>query len=212
VRPCNISGLGGYCLETDRIQQQISFLVELDKLKTIYRRSYLAADPARKENDAEHMWHISVMALVLQEYCPVEIDINRVIRLLLVHDVVEIDAGDVSVYLRQNNQDLVEKEKKAAQRIFGLLPSNQGQELLAAWAEFEAAKTPESRYSQAIDRLMPLILNYHTQGRTWQDVGATYEQVIGINQKIGDVSPQLWEYAKKIIDDSLAKGYLKKSY
>jgi putative hydrolase of HD superfamily len=199
-------------MTTTRLQQQIAFLVELDKLKTIYRRSYLATDPSRKENDAEHMWHISVMALVLQEYCPVEIDINRVIRLLLLHDVVELDAGDVSVYLRQNNLELVEKEKQAAQRIFGLLPAGQAQEMLAAWTEFEAGQTPEARFARAVDRIMPILLNYYTQGKTWQDVKASYDQVIAVNRKIGDISPQLWDFVKQIIDDSLAKGYLLRRY
>jgi putative hydrolase of HD superfamily len=199
-------------MSSKRLQQQIAFLVELDKLKTIYRRSYLATDPSRKENDAEHMWHISVMALVLQEYCPVEIDINRVIRLLLLHDVVEIDAGDVSVYLRQNNLELVEKEKQAAQRIFGLLPAGQAQEMLAAWTEFEAGQTPEARFARAVDRIMPILLNYYTQGKTWQDVKASYDQVIAVNRKIGDISPQLWDFVKQIIDDSLAKGYLLRRY
>jgi putative hydrolase of HD superfamily len=199
-------------MSSKRLQQQIAFLVELDKLKTIYRRSYLATDPSRKENDAEHMWHISVMALVLQEYCPVEIDINRVIRLLLLHDVVELDAGDVSVYLRQNNLELVEKEKQAAQRIFGLLPAGQAQEMLAAWTEFEAGQTPEARFARAVDRIMPILLNYYTQGKTWQDVKASYDQVIAVNRKIGDISPQLWDFVKQIIDDSLAKGYLLRRY
>lgn len=199
-------------MSSDRLQQQIAFLMELDKLKTVYRRSYLAADPSRQENDAEHMWHISVMALVLQEYCPPETNINRVIRLLLMHDVVEIDAGDVSVYLRQNNLDLVEKEKQAARRIFGLLPADQAQEMLGAWTEFEDAKTAEARFARAVDRIMPILLNYYTQGKTWQDVRATYDQVIAVNRKIGDVSPQLWEFTKQIIDDSLEKGYLLKRY
>ena len=200
-------------MKKTRIQKQIDFLVELDKLKTVFRRSYLAADPSRRENDAEHMWHISLMALVLREYCPLEIDINRVMHLLLVHDVVEIDAGDVSVYLRQNDRELKEKEASAARRIFGLLPAGQSSEILAVWNEFEAGQTPEARYARAIDRLMPLVLNYYTRGKTWQDVGVTYEQVIAVNRKIiEEVSPQLWNYAKGIIDDSLAKGYLGKSY
>jgi putative hydrolases of HD superfamily len=194
-----------------RLRQQIAFLVELDKLKTVYRRSYLAAAPARRENDAEHMWHISVMALVLPEYSPSEIDLNRVIRLLLVHDVVEIDAGDVSVYHRQNNQDLAEKERQAARRIFGLLPADQGPQFQADWEEFEAAQTPEARYARAVDRLMPLLLNYHTQGKTWQDVGVTYEQVKAVNRQTLEGFPVLWAYVLEILEDSVAQGYLKRA-
>jgi putative hydrolases of HD superfamily len=199
-------------LSNVRIQRQIDFLVELDKLKTIYRRSYLSADPSRKENDAEHMWHISMMAILLKEHCPAEIDINRVIRMLLVHDVVEIDAGDTSVYLRQDNQELRGREQRAAERIFSLLPAEQGQELLEAWQEFDNAKTPEALYAHAVDRLMPLVLNFYTRGKTWQDVGVSYEQVISINRKaIEPISVELWAYAESMIDNCLAKGYLKKS-
>jgi putative hydrolase of HD superfamily len=195
-----------------RMQKQIDFLVELDKLKTIYRRSYLSADSSRKENDAEHMWHISIMAILLKEHCPAQVDVNRVIRLLLVHDVVEVDAGDISVYLRKDDQELRAREHKAARRIFGLLPADQGQELLEAWYEFDNAKTSEALYARAVDRLMPLVLNFYTQGKTWQDVGVSYEQVISTNQRIIEpVSPELWAYAKSMIEECLAKGYLKKS-
>lgn len=194
-----------------RLQQQIDFLVELDKNKNIFRNSYITAIPRRKENDAEHMWHISVMALVMQEYSPREIDINHVLRMLLVHDVVEIDAGDVSVYHRQNDPHLADRETAAAQRIFSLLPEDQVNEFRPLWEEFEAAQSAEAKFARAVDRLMPLLLNYQTAGRTWQDLGVTYEQVFSSNRKTLEPIPALWEYAQFIINDSVVKGYLKKA-
>jgi len=197
-------------MNPNRLQKQIDFIVELDKLKTIYRRAYLAADNSRRENDAEHSWHISTMAEILKEYCPEEIDVNRVIRMLLIHDVVEIDAGDVGIYQRANPQAITEKEHKAAQRIFGLLPADQGDEMMSTWLEFDSGQTPESRFAKAMDRLMPLLHNYYTQGKRWKEDGITYEQVMNINRNIEEYTPQLWIYAKSLIEASLSKGYLKR--
>jgi putative hydrolase of HD superfamily len=198
-------------MASDRIQQQIAFIMELDKLKTIYRRAYLAADASRREDDAEHSWHVAIMANILQEYSPAFIDINRVIRILLIHDIVEIDAGDVSIYHRTNPQEIAEKEHQAAVRIFGLLPVDQRAKMMDLWNEFEASQTPESRFAKAMDRLIPLLHNYYTQGKRWKEDGITYEQVMEINRKIEETSPELWTYAKSLIEDSLAKGFLKKS-
>jgi putative hydrolases of HD superfamily len=197
-------------MTNSRMQQQIDFLIELDRAKNIYRNSYLTAVPRRKENDGEHMWHISVMAIVLQEYSPQEIDINRVLRMLLVHDVVEIDAGDVSVYARQNDKGLAERESAAAKRIFGILPDGQGSELKGLWEEFVAAQTPEAKFARAVDRLMPLLLNYYTQGNTWQDLKVHYQQVLESNRRTLEAVPALWEYARQILEESLQKGYIKK--
>lgn len=199
-------------MDNERLQRQCAFLVELDRLKTIYRNSFLTTDVSRREDDAEHSWHITLMAIVLREYCPLEIDINRVIYLLLVHDVVEIDAGDISVFHNLNPQNKLEKEQKAAERIFSLLPGDQKQTMLAAWQEFEDGITQESRYAKIMDRMEPLLQNYYTQGKRWQKDRITYAQVMKINLKIGDISPQLWQYAQQLINESLAKGYLKKSY
>jgi putative hydrolases of HD superfamily len=199
-------------LDSARLKQQATFLVELDKLKTIYRNSYLTADASRREDDAEHSWHISLMAIILREHCPFVIDINRVIYLLLIHDIVEIDAGDISVFHNTNPQNKLEKEQNAAERIFSLLPDDQKQPMLNAWHEFEAGVTSESRYANIMDRMEPLLQNYYTQGKRWQKDQITYDQVMQVNRKIGDVSPQLWEYAQQLINDSLTKGYLQKSY
>jgi putative hydrolase of HD superfamily len=194
----------------DRLRKQIEFLVEIDKLKNVLRRSYLSADPTRRENSVEHSWHIMVMATILQEHCPDSIDINRVIKMLLIHDIVEIDAGDVSVYKRQNSTAIAAKEKSAADRIFGLLPDDQCQGFLELWNEFEARSTADARFARAVDRLEPLIQNYYTQGKTWRLDGITYDKVIAINQKIVGSSPSLWKFASSLIEDSVEKGYLKK--
>jgi putative hydrolases of HD superfamily len=193
-----------------RLEQQINFVMELDRLKNVFRNSYVTALPRRKENDAEHMWHISVMTLVLQEYSPQEIDVNRILRMLLVHDVVEIDAGDVSVYHRQNDKDLTERETAAAKRIFGILPEDQAAELRGLWEEFEAAQTPEAKFARAVDRLMPLLLNYHTQGQTWRELKVNYQQVLDTNRRTLEAVPALWDYARRLLDDSLQKGYIEK--
>ncbi|HEX7474844.1 MAG TPA: HD domain-containing protein [Dehalococcoidales bacterium] len=192
----------------DRFRQQIEFLVEIDKLKNVIRRSYLSADPDRRENSAEHSWHVMVMATILKEYCQDSIDIDRVLKMLLIHDIVEIDAGDVSVYKRQNPTAIAEKEKNAAGRIFGLLPPDQRQEFLELWNEFEARSTADARFARSVDRLEPLIQNYYTQGKTWRLDSITYEKVVEINQKIVASSPTLWEFASSLIEDSVKKGYL----
>jgi putative hydrolase of HD superfamily len=199
-------------LENKRLLQQSAFLLELDKLKTIFRRSFLASAPSRCENDAEHSWYISIMAIVLQEYCASEINVSRVIGMLLVHDVVEIDAGDISVFHNPNPEAKFEKEEKATHRLFGMLPEDQYLQLLKLWHEFEDGVTPESRYARIMDRMEPLLQNYYTQGKRWQEDKITLDQVINVNRIIEDVSPQLWEYAQLLISDSLARGYLKKSY
>jgi putative hydrolases of HD superfamily len=193
-----------------RLEQQINFIMELDRLKNVFRNSYVTGLTRRKENDAEHMWHISMMTLVLQEYSPQEIDVNHVLRMLLVHDVVEIDAGDVSVYARQYDKGLAERETAAAKRIFGILPEDQAVQLRGLWEEFEAAQTPEAKFARVMDRLMPLLLNYHTQGQTWQDLKVHYQQVLESNRRTLEAAPALWDYARRLLDDSLQKGYIEK--
>ncbi len=194
----------------DRLTRQIEFLVEIDKLKTVLRRAYLAADASRRENSAEHSWHVSVMALVLAEYSQKDIDLSRVIRMLLIHDIVEIDAGDTGIYDSRGAVDKVDREKRGASRIFSLLPQDQYQDLLEIWDEFENSATPEAKFARAVDRLMPLIHNYHTEGKRWKEDGITYEQVLAVNQILRESSPKLWEFALSLIDECVAKGYLAK--
>ena len=190
-----------------RLEQQIAFLLEIDKLKSVLRRSYLLNE-TRKENSAEHSWHLSVMALVLAEHASADVDTLRVLKMLLVHDIVEIDSGDTYIYDAAGNETKAAREQQAAQRIFGLLPEEQHAELSTLWQEFEARETPEAKFAAALDRLMPLLHNYHTQGRSWQEHGVTDAQVIGHNGHMADGAAALWEYAEAMIKDAVGKGYL----
>jgi len=192
----------------ERLARQIEFVVEIDRLKTIYRRSYLASDSSRRENSAEHSWYVANTAMVLAEYCPEEIDLSHVLKMLLIHDIVEIDAGDTGAYDSIGALDKEDREKQAAERIFNLLPADQAQEIHELWVEFEVRITPEARFARAVDRLMPLLLNYYTQGKTWHKDGITYEQVLEVNQIIRDGSPELWEFVLAMIEDCVAEGYL----
>lgn len=190
-----------------RLDRQIAFILEIDKLKSVLRRSYLLNED-RHENSAEHSWHLSVMALTLAEHADAALDTLRVLKMLLVHDIVEIDSGDTYIYDQAGNSTKAAREQEAAARIFGLLPSDQSAELQELWHEFEARETPEARFAAALDRLMPLLHNYHTGGRSWQEHGITKQQVLTLNRHIADGSETLWEYAEALIEDAAARGYL----
>lgn len=194
-------------MNTERLNQQIAFILEIDKLKSVLRRSYLLNED-RHENSAEHSWHLSVMALVLAEHADAEVDTLRVLKMLLVHDIVEIDAGDTFIYDTAGNDTKAEREQVAARRIFGLLPSDQSAELQELWQEFEARETPEAKFTAALDRLMPLLHNYHTEGGSWREHGISKAQVLRLNTHIADGSETLWKYAEVLIHDAAAKGYL----
>ena len=162
---------------TTRPQQQIDFLVEIDKLKKVLRQTWLL-DQSRYENDAEHSWHIAMAAMLFLEYADdPQVDLLRVIKMLLVHDLVEIDAGDTYAYDEKACLDQPEREQKAAERIFGLLPPDQSAEFRGLWEEFEARQTPEARYAAALDRFQPLLHNYRTGGRAWLDHAVTSDRV-----------------------------------
>jgi len=178
---------------SERLEQQLQFIYEIDKVKSIIRRTRLFhAD--KRENDAEHSWHICMMALVLQEYADDEIDIFKVIKMMLIHDLVEIDVGDVIVYSK--NQVHVEAEEKAARRIFGLLPDGQGDEYYDLWVEFEERKTPEARFAMALDRMEPILQCLYRGGEDWRINGIPYEKVVTTNSKVADGSKILWDYIK----------------
>ena len=191
----------------ERLARQIEFIVEIDKLKGILRRSYLV-DGERRENSAEHSWHLAMLAAVLAEHAAEPVDVGHVIRMALVHDLVEIDAGDTFLYDEKGNADKHARECEAADRIFGLLPDDQGAELRTLWDEFEAAETPEARFARSIDRLMPLLHNYHNQGRPWQEHGITSDRVLVACAGIERGSPTLWAYARQVIEDAVTRGYL----
>jgi len=191
-----------------RLERQIAFVREVDKLKTIQRQTLLT-DASRLENDAEHSWHLALMALVLGEYASGgSLDVLHVIRMVLVHDLVEIDAGDTYCYDEDGYTDKLQRETAAAERIFNLLPPDQAAEIRALWDEFEAADTPEARFANALDRLQPLMHNVFTDGRMWKKHGIVKSQVIERNRKIGDGAPDLWEFARSLIEAAVDKGHL----
>jgi putative hydrolase of HD superfamily len=194
-------------MPTDRLSQQIAFILEIDRLKQVNRQS-LIADGSRRENDAEHSWHLAMMAGLLAEYGPPSLDIARVTRMLLVHDVVEIDAGDTYCYDSAACLTQRDREVAAAERIFALLPPEQGSEMRELWEDFESRQTPEARFAAALDRLQPVLLNYYTQGRAWLEHGVTRAQVIERNRHIEAGSPRLWAYVERLIDEAVEKGYL----
>lgn len=194
-------------MTADRLAQQIQFILELDKLKTVLRRSYITSGE-RRENSAEHSWHLATMAILLSEYANQPVDLLKVLKMLLIHDIVEIDAGDTYCYDTRGNNDKPEREKLAAERLFGILPEDQGKELRELWEEFEAQDSAESKFAAVLDRLMPLLHNYHTQGRSWMEHGITRDQVMERNMHIGQGSEVLWDYIRERIDDAVQKGFL----
>ena len=193
---------------TDQLKQQIEFLMEIDKVKSIVRRTKLF-DGSRCENDAEHSWHLAMMAIVLAEHANEPFDLVKVLKMILIHDIVEIDAGDFIVYTHQT----VEKEateKVAAERIFGMLPEGQKQELIDLWREFEERSTPEAKFAAALDRLEPVMQNYFAKGDVWVRNQIPAEQILTLNQeRIGKGSDTLWEYAKSLIDECVDKGLIR---
>ena len=190
-----------------RLEQQIGFILEVEKLKQVFRQTLLV-DDKRQENDAEHSWHLALMALLLEEHVADEVDILRVVKMVLIHDIVEIDAGDTFAYDEAGQEGKEEREREAAVRIFGLLPTEDGEELVQLWEEFEARQSADARYANALDRFQPLLLNYHAGGDTWLRHGVRKDQVIARNSHISEGSPTLWDYARKLIDRAVAEGKL----
>lgn len=192
----------------DRLHRQITFLMEADRVKTILRRNRVVSDQSRHENDAEHMYHFALMAIILAEYSDVRVDLLRVLKMVLIHDLVEIDAGDTFIYDAQALVGKREREVLAAERIFGLLPGDQADEMRVLWEEFESEESAEARFAAALDRLQPLLCNYFTQGGAWQEYGVNATQVFARNSKIARGSTELWTYARNFLNDALAKGYM----
>ncbi len=192
----------------DRLAQQIRFIIEADKLKEIFRQT-LVSQSRRRENDAEHSWHLTLLVIILAEHSNVQpLDVLRVLKMLIIHDLVEIDAGDTFAYDTARMADQHEREARAADRIFGLLPQSQGSELRTLWDEFEARATPESKFAAAVDRFQPMLLNCLTDGAAWKNHGITSDRVIARNQHIAEGSIALWEYASQMIADAVAAGNL----
>jgi len=184
----------------DRLDRQIRFILEIDRLKNVVRQNVTTA--RRLENSCEHSWHIAAMAMVLHEYANGKIDLCRVLKMLLIHDVVEIDAGDTYCYDQQASADQAQREQAAAERIFAMLPADQRDEMRALWEEFEQRRTPEARFAAAMDRLQPVLLNYFTQGESWRQKEVRSAQVMARNRTIGEGAARLWEYARGLIEDA----------
>lgn len=193
----------------DRLEKQLALLIELDKLKSVLRRTRVKSAEGRLENSGEHSWHVALMAVLMEEHANAPVDICRVMKMLLIHDVVEIDAGDTFVYDTAATKEQAEKEIEAAERLFGMLPTEQGQELLALWQEFEAAQSDDAKYAKALDRLIPMLLNYHNNGQSWKENSVTREQALTINKRIEFGSVTLWDKAKELIEEATEKGWLK---
>jgi putative hydrolase of HD superfamily len=191
----------------ERLERQISFLLEADKLKTVFRRNYIA-DGSRTENDAEHSWYFALAALLLSELAAEKVDLIKVLKMALLHDLVEIDAGDTFIYDEEAKKGQREREQRAAGRIFGLLPDDQAQGLLALWQEFESGQTPESRYARSIDRLAAVLLNHASAGKSWKRHGLSKQQLVEVNQRIAAGSPALWDYVRELIEDAARRGYV----
>lgn len=194
--------------QKDRFRRQIEFILEVDKLKQVQRRTILM-DKSRRENSAEHSWHIALTVMVLSEYArDADIDFLRVMKILLVHDLIEIDAGDTYCHDEKGKKNQAERERLAADRIFNILPPDQAGTFRDLWDEFEDRKTPESRFANALDRVQPLLHNYFTQGQTWLENDIKSDQVKSRMQPVDDGAPVLWNYVSSLIDDAVKKGFL----
>lgn len=196
-------------MENERLKKQIEFLKEIDKLKQVFRQTLLM-DGTRHENDAEHSWHLAMMALVLSEYASEKIDVSHVIKMVLVHDIVEIDAGDTFVYDEKGYEDKSEREKKAAERLFNILPKDQADEIKALWEEFEERKTKDAKFASALDRMQPIIHNYYTNGHSWREHGVKSHQVLERNKIVSEIAPELWQFINDILEDAINKGYIER--
>jgi putative hydrolase of HD superfamily len=194
--------------EDTALASRIQFILEADKLKTIIRNTLLT-DRSRFENAAEHSWHAALTAVVIFNAVSTDgMDLAHIVRMLLVHDLVEIDAGDTFCYSSEQRKTQESREQKAAERIFGLLPDAQADEMRQLWQEFDARQTPESRFANAVDRLQPLLQAIHTRGKTWRQNGIRKEQVIERMQPVRTALPSVWGYVLELIDDAADRGYL----
>ena len=196
-------------MEKDRLEKQIAFILEVDKEKNIFRQTHIH-DYARQENDAEHAWHMALMIYLLKEYANEEIDLAKTMMMALIHDVVEIDAGDAYAYDAKAQENQKEREQKAAERIFGLLPNDQAQELRSLFEEYEENVTPEARFARAIDHFQPMLLNDLNGGKDWIAHDVCQSQIMKRQERTKLGSEVIWERAKKIVEENVAKGHVRK--
>ena len=191
-----------------RLEQQIRFIIEADKVKNIFRQTYLA-DGRRKENDAEHSWHLALSAVLLKEHMKEDVDLTKVMIMALIHDLVEIDAGDTYAYDAAGAATKREREVKAADRIFGLLPEDQGTYFRKLWDEFEEYESADAKFAHLLDNFQPMLLNNASDGRSWTEHGVRKSQVCKRNEKIPETSRIVWEKMLEIMDEHIGKGHLK---
>ena len=189
----------------DRLKEQIDFILEIDKMKELLRQNYLA-DGSARENDADHSWHLAMMALILSEYSNEKVDVTRVVPMVLTHDLVEIDAGDTYAYDEAGALTKEKREKAAADRIFGILPKEQGTWMRGLWDEFEACNTPESKFAHVLDNSLPLFLNHAAGGISWKEHKVKRSQIYKRNRITGDGSAKIWEYMQELIQENINKG------
>ena len=192
----------------ERLRKQKEFILEVDKMKQIYRQTHIRGYE-RQENDAEHSWHLALMAVLLAEHADEEVDLLKVITMVLIHDLVEIDAGDTYAYDEAGKQTQRAREEKAADRIFGMLPKDQGENFRALWEEFDAYETPEAKFAHVCDNVQPLMLNHATDGKSWRERGIKRSQVEKRNSRVGESSQTMKTYIEEILDKNVEKGNLK---
>ena len=191
----------------DRMKQQIAFLMEIDKVKNIFRQPYLA-DGKRQENDAEHSWHLAIAAFLLKEYVAEDVDVMKVMIMVLIHDLVEIDAGDTYAYDAEGAKTKRAREVAAADRIFGMLPEEQGGYFRELWDEFEAYESDDAKFAHLLDNFQPLLLNHESNGKSWTEHHVKKSQIYKRNEKIEETSPEVWEWMKQIVEEHIALGHV----
>lgn len=197
-------------MQTENLLKQVAFIKEIDKLKYIQRKTKLF-NSDRHENDAEHSWHLAMMTIVLAEHSNKPIDVLKVVKMVLIHDIVEIDAGDTFIYDTTKNHTNTEEELKAAKRIFGLLPTEQAEEFITIWKEFEDGLTDEAQFAKSMDRFEPLLQNTSNNGGTWAEFNVPYQKVYDKKKAIDNGSNAIWHYAENLINESVDKGILHRS-
>lgn len=195
-------------MDRERLEKQLAFALEIDKEKNIFRQTHLS-NSGRSENDAEHAWHMAVMIYLLKEYANEEFDLAKAMMMALVHDIVEIDAGDTYAYDAEGLATQAEREAAAAERIFGILPEDQKNELKGLFEEFDACETPEARFAKVMDNLQPFMLNNSNEGMDWKEHGVCKSQVYKRNKRTSSGSEEIWKYMQEVIDKNVEKGSLK---
>lgn len=193
----------------ERLEKQLSFLMEIDRQKEVIRQTYLS-DGSRKETDAEHAWHLAMMCMVLSEYANEPIDVPRTIMMLLAHDLVEIDAGDTYAYDTEGNATKRQREEKAAERIYGMLPEEQGNTLRMLWEEFEAMETPEAKFANAMDKIQPVLLTDRAQGKSWREHQVRMSQIMERNARTHEGSEVLWDYIRNVLEKNADAGFIRR--